>query len=196
MRRAISILLALFMLLSLAACGRGGEATSTPSETENTPAQNPNAIELTLDNYNKYLQVYGRADCNSFSTQDALNVSAVNGGKGIETNNGSWTYYVYKSLILSASVNGLSQNFNYNDIVVTGKLTVKYRAYNGNKDENGYEAFTDVETFEKEIVLECDIAGNASFQEDYKLPDGTYTENSVCIYEFVVTGISGTVTPA
>ena len=198
MKKFLSLLLAAMMLLSFAACSGGGKtAEVTPEPTEKaTEEPQSNAIQLTPDNYSKYISVNGGASCNKSSDNgNALRVQSRNEGNGIETKSGSWTWEAYKSINESLYIKGLSQNFNYNDIAVTCKLKVTYKTYNNEKDDRGVYAFTGTETYEKEITVECDIAGNGEYKELYQLPNG-YTHSDVIEYELEVISISGTVTPA
>ena len=179
MKKVLALMLALVLVLSLAACGGGS---------------NSNEIEITMDNYSKYLKIGGSIGCNE-RLDNALGVGSLNGGMGIATPSGS-TFYVYDSIYYSASVSGLSENFNYNDIKVTVKLTGSCKTYE-DKKSGGVYAFTGSQSFEKDdIEIECDITGNGRFYEEEELSGGAYTHSEMVESNFEIVSISGTVTPA
>nr|MCR5652411.1 hypothetical protein [Ruminococcus sp.] len=176
MKKVLALVLTFILLLSLTSCGGGEESKS-------------NAIELTMDNYSKYLDITGGISCNEDSDNE-LYVGSLNRGYGIETPSGS-TLYVYDTINYHASVEGLSQNFNYNDIKVTVKLTGSCKTF---KLGAPSKSFYGSQSFENDIEIECDITGNGSFNKDEKLSDGAYTASEVLKSNFEIVSISGTVT--
>ena len=181
MKRTITsifaIMLALAMVLSLAACG-GNES----SKKEETPTEgmvsNSNEIELTLDNYSKYLDV-------SMGTSTKGNAT------------GNAYYRGYPAMGYWATVSGISQNFNYNDIKVTVKIKGSYESFTFSYDELYLD---DSVPFEKEIVIECDINGDGNYSspdsEEINMEPYHYIDHEHIKEETEVTAISGTVTPA
>ena len=199
MKKAITILLALGMVLSLAACGTAKENAASDEKNPSIEAQTSesNEILLTLENCYKYLNIGAAARCDSdIFDGKALGVQMLNGGKGIETKNGYHTFYVYKYINLFATVSGVSQNYNYNDISVTIKIQGTYRTYDDSKVNSGVYGFSGTETFEKEIEIECNVAGSGSFKEAMELSDGLYTHDDVIQFEVEVIKISGSISPA
>ena len=167
--------------MSLVACGGNG------------------GTELTVDNYSKYLEISSYFI--DSDKADGIIVSALNYGEGLQTKNG-YVSHVYNIMDIVASVSGLSQNFNYNDIKITCKLTGTYGTYEsepaGTMHELNYiYGFSGSGTFSKEIVIECDISGNGYTSEEViNLSNRLYTSKEAIDYTLEVVSISGTVTPA
>ena len=177
MKKVLALLLAMVLVLSLAACGGG--------------SSNSGEIEITLENYSKYLEIFDSVHTSGYPDMEI-------GGRGIRTKTGSHVHSLHDTLGFYVSVSGKSQNFNYNDIKVTGRLKGSYGTYKSIVGEivEGEEVFNGSETFDKEIKVECDITGKAEYSEEGKTPDKTYTHDEEIESEFEVTSISGTVTPA
>lgn len=200
MKKAISVLLALVMCLGMCACG------------ENSGGEKPNAIELTLDNYERYLDVYASAYVKTdYKVHNAAQTGFVIGKSGSSAYNfvtGNFGQYVYGNV----SVRGLSQNFNYNDIVIEVEFTGRCNHCDlAEKKDNKLETFTwsDFQFFA--TCSKVDITGNGTSDGSYKfaLPAGRgvpvlsyasntvryYTESDFLEYSFRIVSVSGTVTP-
>lgn len=182
MKKVLALVLALVLVLSLVACGGNESSKNESSKTEETHNEgmvsNNNEIELTLDNYSKYLKVGMGAHA-----------------EGLSTSNEHYTGYPF--IEFTAAVSGISQNFNYNDIIVTGKVKGSYESFRFYRDELYLDASV---PFEKEIVVECDINGNGTYSspdsEEIHMEPNRYIDDEHIKQEFEVTAISGTVTPA
>ncbi|MBR2937742.1 MAG: hypothetical protein IKB80_04535 [Oscillospiraceae bacterium] len=167
MKKALSLILALVMCLSLCACGSASKG-STSAE-----------IELTLDNYQKYLQV---------------DVSCSASGEGVRFMNpipgytGPW----YPEILSIVSTKGVSTNFNYNDVVVVIEISGTYDDYHAY--ENALNSKDN--PFEMTITVETDIAGNGKNTDIFKLAYKLVTRNALINSTWKVVSISGTVTPA
>ena len=194
MKKALSLILALVMCLSLCACGgnTGSNANTTTANTTtanntNTTNENSDEIALTLDNYSKYLSV--TAFMNNPASTEGLFVGAVNNGMGIPYDGGS-TLYVYRHFSSNVTVEGVSTNFNYNDVSLTVRFTGTYKTVdiNTRKWNGGNE-------INSEVTVECNIAGEGSIWEDFS-GNGGYMLRKMADVEWEVVAISGTVTPA
>lgn len=189
MKKTFALILALVMCLSLCACGGnvGSNANTTTENNANTTNGNPDEIALTLDNYSKYLSV--KAYMSDPASMDGLFVGAVNNGQGINYDGGS-SLYVFNHFTSSVQVEGVSTNFNYNDISVTVRFTGTYKTVdiNTNKWSSGNE-------IDSEITVECNIAGEGSVWEKFS-GNGGYMLRKMAEVEWEVVAISGTVTPA
>ena len=180
MKKVLALVMALIRVLSLVACG--GSESNESSKKEETPNEgmvsNSNEIELTLDNYSKYLEVGMGANAEGDSTSNEY-------------------YRGYPHIEFAAKVEGISQNFNYNDIKVTGKVKGSYESFSFYGEE--LKIYASV-PFEKEIVVECDINGNGYYSspdsEQIEMEPNRYIDNEHIEQDFEVTAISGTVTPA
>lgn len=180
MKRTLSLILALILCIALCACNsdskKGDETTSNPDE-----------IKLTLENYSKYLDITGRMNDPSFT--EGTYVGSLNGGYGIAYEGGS-TFYLYKYFNCSTHVEGVSQNYNYNDV----KITVRYKGEYQTVDTHTNE-WTGGNEVSKEVTIECNIAGEGSFQDKFE-GNGGYMLRDMADIEWEVVEISGTLTPA
>ena len=172
MKRAISLILAIMMCLSLCACG---------GKSDN--------IKLTLDNYSTYLSVDAKM-YNGSIFEDAVNVQAVNNGRGIPYKGGSTTFYVYEKLSTFLEVKGASTNFNYNDVSITVRFTGTYQTVDINtcQWDNGNEINT-------ELTVQCNIAGEGNAFGKFS-GNGGYMYDERADVKWEVVAISGTVSPA
>ena len=233
MKRAITILLALLMVLSLAACGGSSTTTSTPAPTEApatpeptpettpettpeptpettpeptpettpeptpepVPTKNPDAIDLTVENCEKYLVIDKLCSCGMpVKEKKELYVGSA-GTYGLPLGNGSSTMYLYGSLdYICVDVKGATQNFNFNDVSITLRCSGTYTdIYWKDKDNYSFEGQKD---FSTEITIECNIAGTAYKYVSYDLPADHYTHRDLIDAEWEIISISGNVTPA
>lgn len=186
MKKALSLLLALVLCLSLCACG-GNTGSNENTTNEDTTNGNPDEIALTLDNYSKYLSV--TAFMHDPASTEGLFVGAVNNGTGISYDGGS-TFYVYNHFSSNVKVEGVSTNYNYNDVSLTIRFTGTYKTVdiNTNKWNGGNE-------INSEATVECNIAGEGSVWEDFS-GNGGYMLRKMADVEWEVVEICGTVTPA
>lgn len=177
MKKALSLILALVMCLSLCACD--GNAGSNG---------NPDEIALTLENYSKYLSVEAKMYEPSIF-DGGLNVQAVNNGNGIPYDGGS-TFYVYKYFLTSLQVKGVSPNFNYNDVSITIRFKGTYKTVDISTSE--WDAGNEINS---ELTVDCNIAGEGSASGEFS-GNGGYMLRKMADVEWEVVAISGTVTPA
>ncbi len=201
MKRIITILLALLLVLSLAACGGGNTAnTPAPMEAEaNTPAitetppvedeietapakDNDNSIELSLDNYQKYFDVsnWCSVDRDSYTYVTKTHYGSDHNIIGT----------LYKKANLRVEVNAVSANFNYDDVVFVVKVTGKAECYSGDnplKSEGNKE-------FEIQCEVICNVAGNGKETQSYTFTGGYAYKLHNLKYEIV--SVEGTIRPA
>lgn len=179
MKKVLALVMTLVLVLSLAACG-GIDGSSNNKE-----------IELTLDNYSKYLEI------KPAGSTDYYNGAVLQDPMGVRTKTGSKVFTLIGAVEFYTTISGKSQNFNYNDVKVTGRLKGTIGTFKSTTGiVEGENVFDGSEPFDKEVVLECDITGAANYTEKYKLPNKVYTTDDEIECEFEVTSISGTVTPA
>ncbi len=167
MKRTLALWLALFMALSLCACG--GEGT-----------------ELTLDNYGQYLNVEAHAG----TSGDSITNLYPRPHQSPEEEPVHLT--LHNAIGAQATVSGTSTNFNYNDVVVKVKVTATYST-----PRNGYGDTTwsiDEEPLEFVLEVKTDISGTG--KETTTKSISTYKACSVESCKFEVLEITGTVTPA
>lgn len=138
-------------------CGCGGEKTN-------------NSIELTLDNYSDYLKIYVSHDVSG----DAIKIEG-------------FSSPFYDQVITYAVAEGVSSNFNYEDVEIVLEPTVEYSS------SSRYHALKGTESFTETITLNCDVAGNASETVSTSLKGYTYA-SSIESHTTIVS-ISGKVTP-
>jgi len=181
MKKTITILLALVITLSLIACG----GTNVPSPTPE-PTTDPNLIELTADNYSKYFDTSYICGCSN------PKVSVASAGPyGLPLGNGRSTLYLYDSIGFSVDVKGVSQNYNYNDVVITFRCSGTYKDLVGTKGDTEGE-----KEFSREITVECNVAGNGNGKASISLSYNHYTESSLVDAQWEISSISGSVSRA
>lgn len=191
MKKAISILLVLVMCLSMCSIFTGCRS---------------NGIELTLDNYEQYLDVSASA----WLQKDYEGYSFVIGRSGAyDFITDDFSQNIYGDV----SVKGLSQNFNYSNIKIEVEITGKcfHCDLGAKKDEN--EKTLRWSNFE--FVATCskvDITGKGSSNgsDKFSLPSGRgvpvlsyangvtryYEERDFLEYTYKVISVSGTIIPA
>lgn len=180
MKKALSLILALVLCLSLCACGEDKKS---------------NEIELTLDNYNQYLNI----------DVDFVDGNIIKLGKWIIVDEAGYDgvdAYIDEAMTsfgCYAEVEGVSQNFNYNDVKVTIEVSGKYKARN----RNDLYKVQSIESFSLTINSSTNIAGGSINNDKvyYTIPNNMavargMTAPIVVDYEFKVVSISGTLTPA
>ena len=153
MRKILVLLISAILCASLAACNGDPNASTSDTNTENTDGQTTEAnndIELTMDNYKKYL--------------DISNISIQNSGEYYQVKyfDDDDVYYIdgYDEIRFEASVEGASPNFIYNDVYVTVRFSGKYDAF----DFVVFDASDIIfdEAFDFDITVEANVAGNGS----------------------------------
>lgn len=98
---------------------------------------------------------------------------------------------VYTYLDLKASVRGVSENFNYNDVKLKMKITLDCKGFN-------YPDCNEVieRTFEEEVDFDTNISGDAqTFTKQYEFDDFVTNKDLTDIH-VEITDISGNVTKA
>ena len=176
MKRVLSLTLALVMCLllccSLSACGSKD-------------------VELTLDNYKDYLDIRPYISHGDDVDADKVKFYDLNGKRCGASQAGSY-------FTLCASVEGVSSNFTYDDIIIEVKATGKYVACKPGDAETSTvveDSFT--------LIINCDLnvsgAGEGRSTENYTIPGEMvvpamlYAETIEFTYEII--SISGKVTP-
>ena len=127
-----------------------------------------NKTKLTIENYEKYLDVYVTSNCSENTLKDSCTVSLY--------------------------VKGKSENFNYNDVEVTTNIKGTYKKYkrlgNTSFDPQGEETFN-----LENINSVTDITGDAEIYE-FELPLNGYYYAAYVDQSFEVISVKGYVTPA
>lgn len=198
MKKIFSLLVVLAIICSLCSCDTTVQpqtSSGTDDSIKHNSETDDDSIKLTVDNFEKYIklvnqQCYGQGkyECiDDFGKKATLN----------------WHDKIHASVELE----GISSNFNYNDIKIVYKVTGSYRRFAKKPYEliksldvgRGQIQYTDTtmvtESFEIEVVVDTDICGNGTESMDYQIPGGYRTDSSEISYKFEVIGISGTVTP-
>ncbi len=174
MKKIILILLTLVMCLSLVACGNNQK--DSPQTEKTTSTQTTPDIKLTLDNYSTYLNV-------SVTPNFPGKVS------GYYTMSDSKYHISNTKAGCILTVEGVSGNYDYNNVVITVKVYGSYAWLTDNAGPN------DDIHFSEEITVSCNIAGEGAKQ--IILFDGenisSYVKNETfnCLWEIV--SVSGTV---
>ena len=169
MKKALSLMLALVMCLSLCACGNSGGSSDE--------------VTLTMENYSKYLSI----DAAVFtpSSSDAA-VNLPNPAKFGDV----ITSTVYKYFNLRLNVEGVSTNFNYHDVSVTVRFFGKYQIYNRTA-----ESYSIGNTLLAELTAECNIAGDGSSLTEF-YPDHGFVFERQPNVDWEIVAVSGSITPA
>lgn len=182
MKKALSLLLALVLCLglcfSLSACG----------SKDIEPTKD---IELTLDNYKDYLEIRTYVSYGDDVSADTVSFYDMYGKRCGASQAGSY-------FTLGASVEGVSPNFMYGDIVIEVKATGKYVAC---KPKDAETSIILEDTFTLSINCDLNVSGSGSGEstEKYTIPGQMvapsmlYAHTSEFTYEIV--SISGTITP-
>lgn len=169
MKKKMAILLSLILIVVCCACGN-------------------KKTKLTLDNYSKYLSVSAGVYPPGFDTNDSARFPG-----GVPLTDGSLTFYLYRHLNTYARVDGLSTNFNYNDVVVTVRVDETFRTYDTKKKE-----WSSDKPISEKYTVACDIAGNGKIVGNISEAGGSIANmhEDMATYEWEVVDISGTVSPA
>lgn len=194
MKKLFVLLLMFTVVCSLCSCS----AATSNSASETTSEVDDGSIKLTADNYEKYIKSNGE-NCYPKGEYECVDVSGKKASLKL-------CDIVYASVTL----NGLSTNFNYNDVKIVYKVTGCYERFTKKPEQlieyvdlaNGYIKYSDLatveENFEFEVVVETDISGNGTGTFDYKIPNGYRVNGKDALkeYNIEVVSVSGTVTPA
>ena len=135
-------------------------------------SKDDNAIELTMENYEDYLTV---------------NVTTGTTGDGYKVHGISDPFY--KEIQNNITVEGVSDNYNYEDVKVEAEITVKYTPYSWSGLDQDDVLFTET------LSTTCNVAGDGSDSTLTNVQDG-YTTNLFMAYDYEVTKVSGSVVPA
>ncbi len=146
-------------------------------------------IELTLDNYEQYLNVSGSTGTTwDFTSGHAYNVQHRD---GLKRTDGGTSFYIYRQILPTFTVEGVSTNYNYNDIQITIRIYGDYTIYDARE-----VTVADTCSVDKEIVIDkINVAGEGRYDEVIELPEETGTIDDYVNLNWEVVGISGTVTP-
>lgn len=170
MKRIIAIIVLLAMCVTLCSCGKD------------------DSIKLTMDNYTDYLVV---------------NPTISNFGDSVKIKLYDYEYtdylgdslgYYFEGIEINLYVEGASQNFVYNNVVLEGHFIMTY--------DNAPEYIFDLvevagnnKTKEFDLEVKTNVAGNGSSYEIIYADYDTYTSKDSCNVEFTVTDVSGSVSP-
>ena len=170
MKKIIILLSIGTMVFCLTACGKSKE------------------IELTLENYDDYLNI----DVSGHASGDMYGVS-----QSVRLTDDYSALMFYGDIIGNAYVKGASTNFNYNDVKIKIKLSGEYESYKFDTYMLGTFAQSENGTYEMIFELDTNISGDSEqVSDDFSLPDGYVTHDYLLYNKNVeVIEISGTVTP-
>ena len=181
MKRIVSLVMSIIICLSLVGCDGGSDVVE---ETMETTAKDDNTIELTMDNYKKYL--------------DLSDITIQNQGDGLKIKlNSDTTIYGYRNILFTAEVEGVSQHHIYNDVIVTVQIVGHYLAFSSRiVDKSDYYD----RTLQFEIPIETNVAGGG--KGFYQLYTGWNDDKTELAYtlkdgfevEAEVVSVSGSVT--
>lgn len=142
---------------------------------------------LSLSNYETYFTIRTRAE-----TAGSLNSTS------------DHAYYGKTALDIICSVNPISNNFVYKDVVMKVKLSGSYKYFDTKASWDAHhEVYDEPQSFETTVTINVNIAGNGSAKETYAIPEGklisafssdTAKNFVVCNYE--VLSVSGTIEKA
>jgi len=182
MKKVLAMLLTFAMCLGMCACG-GAQ-------------KDDDSIELTIGNYNDYLDI-NMTIANYVDPEDPY---AYYYPTDIKNSHGDIVGYGYTEVKFGFEVEGVSSNYNYNDVVITGRFNGDYEGFSFWWDENDDYISID-EPFEFDITVKTNIAGNGDnfyiLEMDGNHPKGHYyTSKDYFKCDFEVVEVSGTVTPA
>lgn len=133
------------------------------------------SIELTLDNYETYLDVDGKYKLTDRDTIGGL-LSPEKAG--------------YKTIAADFTVKGVSGNFNYNDVEVVIELKGRYTDHHVGSQRT--------EEYSNQVTVVCNIAGDgsAAIEDSIGTIVNVITEDEAgCGFYMDVVKISGSVTP-
>ena len=145
-------------------------------------------IELNIDNYEKYLNV-------SFSPQV---IGATDYGRVMDAGRDVGTY-VYSGIEANVSVSGKSDNYDYNDVVVTVRYVGFYVPYSKDdfkkimRDEISTEDFflDNMIAIDLPLTVTTDIIGSGSSSSTINMPDGYWVMTSSVELAYEVIDVSG-----
>lgn len=153
MKKAVSLILALVLCLGLCAC------TAEPKETE------PAGVELTLDNYDDYLEINVEDDYHQ-----------------IEGNR--------RGLSFIADVTGVSSNYNYDNVTVKVRIHGSYQYVNL---VGAVHYWTN--EYNLTIEIDTNIAGNGQKESTQcRAPSGCGIAG-YADFQYEIIEVSGTVSP-
>lgn len=193
MKRATSIILVLAICLFLCACGSGGTGGEDTAKS--------NEIELTLDNYEQYLDVSASAGTQLDFEGNADIVIGFDRSTGYDIINSGYSKNIYGYV----RVEGLSQNFNYHNIKVEVEFKGKCLTCDTTLTrDDDMEASKQWQTYS--FMASCDkvdITGCGRGETPYLIGSDRgipYSYSGLCAdfleYEYTVISVSGSVSPA
>ena len=166
MKKIIVMLLIISFALSLTSCG--------------------NKTKLTLENFEEYLNITTICKADGYSTHGTIATVSGEFKRNAE---------LFRSIISSTSVEGVSQNFNHRDIVIKISVIGTYKEYHETWDSSKYSGGDDKDfSFEYEIKL--NISGNGSNTSVHELTSIYRTTNESIVYDIAIVSISGYVEAA
>ena len=178
MKKLIVIFMAMVMCLAAGGCGNGGN-----SDSAETTKPNDGRIELTLDNYEQYLELY-------ITTQQSGEDKEYK-KKGIK---------VYHDLNCELNVRGVTDNFNYCDINITADIDLTYKEYSlalgSTPGHLIYRDLGDGIQSEKVTISNVNIAGDGSGTATFSQENLFDSFNDGYSVKFEVKSVSGYVVPA
>ena len=157
-------------------------------------------IELTLSNYETYIDVATYVNENHGTPTEILVKHPVDDFPGYDF----MELTMYDNLTFGIKINGVSQNFNYYDVVVTGEFAGKTSFYEdyldfGTRDNPkglGDDELLIDQPIQCTVTAKGNIARNGTGETIYDCPIGKYTSIAETQTEFKITNVSGYVVPA
>ena len=146
--RQLCILIAIILSLALYSCKdiKGNNILESVSETILETTKNENEIQLTLDNYKKYLNI--------------TEVTIKNYGDKVDIfkyNPSISKFNAYKNVQFTFRVEGASQAFIYNDVKITFKFSGTCTSYESVIKDASNISFMD--PFEFNVTAELNVGG-------------------------------------
>ena len=169
MKKILALIMSVVFCFSITSCN----TNTTEGITED-----PNTIELTMDNYEDYLKIKGISIENNGSAQKIMIANSYE------------TFYAYNEIKFVVETEGVSPNLIYNNVTVTVQFSGKYDAY-----PIYFESYSDVKenTFEFDIEVNVNVGGGG--EGIYILDIGSlYTTKDEFTSDAKIIAVTGSVT--
>ena len=192
MKKVLALIMALVLMLSLVACG-GSENRNRKENPVETKVVETKDIELTVDNYIKYLTI-DIDDMNKLQGNDSIIVDVhlstpYQKGIPVGDTNVWWAYDEFEGKLVAEN---WRNNCSFENVVIKGKATITCKVYHLKLDEP-----LEIESinYEKDFTLECNSSGYATQNIKIELDNEHCSVDKTldCYANVEVTSISGIV---
>lgn len=141
-------------------------------------------IVLNIDNYEKYLNV--NMDPKLI---DGVDIGIISGlGKSVGST-------VFTGIESNVSVSGKSNNYDYNDVVVTARYTGWYVPLDNNVSISEEWLKDNMVDIDVTLKAEADIVGRGSDTNIIKAPEGKFFNSAGVEIHYEIVDVSGVMTP-